>query len=138
VSEECCGRHNELFGKAMRPWITAALLGLILALAGPRVLEVIRSGSDPWGVMDAAVSSSLWALLPSLVIGWFWHRVGRSESRYLPALISILSTLVLLVLVVQFVHHRWLGDVGFLLIVPAVVCGIPLAYLMIASMKSTK
>ena len=115
----------------MKPWITAAGLGLVLAYAGPWVLGVFQGGADHWGVLEAAVAASLWTLMPSLLLGWIWSRVGKGENRYRPVLAAVLSTLVLLVLVVRGVHHRWLWEVGFLLVVPLVVCGVPLVSLLL-------
>ncbi len=131
-------RHGtpEIVRQKMKHWITAVAIGLGLAIAGPRVLEAIHPGSDSWGVLDAAVSASLWALLPSLAIGWVWQRVERKKGRYLPALVSAASTIILLFLVVQIVHHRWLWEVGMLVVVPLTVCGVPLFYLLLSGGKN--
>lgn len=122
----------------MKHWIIAAVIGLVLAIAGPRALEAFSPDSDPWDVLSAAGSASLWALLPSLVIGWYLQRGEGSKSRYLPALIAVVSTIILLILVVWIDYHLWLWRIGALAIVPLVMCGPSLAYILIASVKPTK
>lgn len=129
-------RGSNTVRQKMKHWITAAVTGLVLAFAGPRMLEAIHPGSDDLGVFDSAVSVSLSALLPSLVIGWFSQRFGRRKDRFLSALVAVVSVVVLLSLIVGILFHRWLWEVGMLIVVPLAVCGLPLAYLIVTAARN--